>query len=72
MRLAARDLGPVDRLPVVEGDEVDPAIGQQILDRGGSGSGGSSRVPSPTSASRWSTVSWAHFLFVPITPEGPA
>ena len=33
--LAAADLGLVDRLPVLEADEADAALGEQLLDRGG-------------------------------------
>src|SRR5690606_22663609 len=36
-----------------------------------SGRSGSSSVPAAASASRCCTVSRAHFLFVPMTPEGP-
>ena len=70
--LAAADLGLVDRLPVLEADEADAALGEQRpRPRPGPGSAGSSSVCDSTSASRCWTVSSASFLLVPITPEGP-
>ena len=71
MGLAAADLGLVDRLPVLEGDEADAALGEQRSIASGAGLAGSSRVCDSTSASRCRTVSRASFLLVPITPEGP-
>ena len=75
--LAERALVAVDRLPAVVGDELGLALAQQALDTPpGAGAGGCSAVDGrrcreARSASIASTVSWASFLFVPITPEGP-
>ena len=69
--LAAADLGLVDRLPVLEADEADAALGEEVLDGAGVGALGVEQGLAPTSASRCCTVSRASFLLVPITPEGP-
>ena len=70
--LAAADLGLVDRLPVLEADVADAALGEQLLDRGGLRVRRARAASADsTSASRCVTVSSASFLLVPITPEGP-
>src|SRR5699024_3915757 len=40
VRLAAADLGLVDRLPVLEADEADAALPEPLVDRAGLGLGG--------------------------------
>ena len=71
--LAERALVAIDRGPALVGDELGLALAQQPLDRGGVGRGRACSGPlvGPASAKIASTVSWASFLFVPITPEGP-
>ena len=65
-------LGAVDRLPALVGDVVRGALGEQLLDRGRIGVAAPEAIrPASTSSSRLSTVSWASFLLVPITPDGP-
>lgn len=51
--------------------EMGPALGEQGLDAVRIRARGSSRAPAATSSRRWSTVSWASFLLVPMTPDGP-
>ena len=69
-RLAALLLGAVDRLPARVGDVLRNALREPALHRGGIGRL-ARKPPASRSASRLSTVSWASFLFVPMTPEGP-
>ena len=72
LRLAGALLGGVDRLPAGEGDRVGLALGEQLLDRDWSTRlAGSGTRPASRSSKIESTVSWASFLLVPITPLGP-
>ena len=73
VRLARLDLGGVDRLPALEGDVVGPALVEQRprSSPGRRPARPRGSVPASRSAKRLSTVSWASFLLVPITPEGP-
>ena len=62
----------VDRLPAVELDEVDAALGRAASARRvGLEPSRSGSFPAAASSSSVSIVSWASFLFVPMTPLGP-